>query len=166
MTGSANSFVAALAASGLMTVDEVKAALKQLAREDRQDSQAIAQALFSKGKLTAYQAKELLAGRSSGLVLGNYVILDRIGAGGMGVVYKAQHKRMKRLVALKMLPPQVVHSEEAVKRFHREVEAAARLEHPNIVTAYDADEADGAHFFVMQYVDGSDLAQYVRRCGR
>ncbi len=166
MTGSAESFAGALVTSGLMTSAEVEAALSHFTLAQREDSQAVAQAFFSQGKLTSYQAKELLAGRTTGLVLGNYAILDRIGAGGMGVVYKAQHRRMKRVVALKMMPPHVVHSDEAQKRFLREVEAAARLNHPNIVTAYDADEAEQVHFFVMQYVEGSDLAHYVRRCGR
>lgn len=166
MPDTAQDFFSALTESGLMSADEVRSALSQFKPQEREDSQAIAQAFFARGKLTAYQAKELLAGRIAGLVLGNYVILDRLGAGGMGVVFKAQHRRMKRICALKMLPQHVVHSEEARKRFLREVEAAARLEHTNIVTAYDADEANGTCFLAMQYVEGSDLAHYVRRCGK
>src|SRR5690606_14616221 len=122
--------------SGLLPPAEVQSALEQCPPEEREDAQSLAQALVARGKLTVYQARELLAGRTSGLVLGNYVVLDRIGAGGMGLVFKAQHKRMKREVALKTLPPLVVDSPEAVKRFHREVQAAAQLTHPNIVTAY------------------------------
>ena len=77
-------------------------------------------------------------------MLGDYILLDKIGAGGMGQVFKAEHRRMKRLVAIKLLPAAMTKDEAAVKRFQREVEAAAKLSHPNIVQAYDADEQRGA----------------------
>jgi len=98
-------------------------------------------------------------------VLGNYVILDKLGQGGMGMVLKAEHRRMERIVALKMLSAAVTKTPEALARFQREVKAAAKLEHPNIVTAYDADEAGGTYFLVMQYVEGSDLSALVREKG-
>jgi hypothetical protein len=79
---------------------------------------------------------------------------------------KAEHRRMKRLVALKVLSPKFVRNPDSLRRFQREVEAAARLEHPNIVIAHDADEAGGIHFLVMQYVDGSDLSTRVRQHGK
>jgi serine/threonine protein kinase len=91
-------------------------------------------------------------------VLDTYVLLDRIGAGGMGEVFKAEHRRMERIVALKLLHEHRIDSPETLERFLREARAAGRLVHPNIVHAYDADEADGHHFLVMEYVDGSDLA--------
>jgi serine/threonine protein kinase len=72
---------------------------------------------------------------------------------------------MKREVALKVLPRELVKSPEAVQRFHREVEAAAKLHHPNIAAAYDADEEDGLHFLVMELVEGPDLAGYVAEAG-
>ena len=72
----------------------------------------------------------------------------------MGQVYKAQHKVMKRVVALKTLPASATKSEGAVQRFHREVEVAARLSHPNIVTAHDAGESHGVHYLVMEHVEG------------
>ena len=121
--------------------------------------------MIQAGKLTRFQAERVYQGKTKGLVLGNYVILAKIGAGGMGQVYKARHKVMKRVVALKVLPPSAVSSEEAVKRFHREVQAAARLIHPNIVIAHDADQADGVHFLVMEHVEGRDLSQVVRKFG-
>jgi formylglycine-generating enzyme required for sulfatase activity len=83
----------------------------------------------------------------------------------MGQVYKARHARMDRVVALKTLPSSAMRSAEAVKRFQQEVKAAAKLSHPNIVTAYDADEAHGIHFLVMEYVAGQDLAALVREQG-
>ena len=85
-----------------------------------------------------FQASELLSGSGTPLVLGDYVMLAKIGAGGMGQVFKAQHRHMERLVAIKLLPPAMTKDEAAVKRFQREVEAAAKLSHPNIVHAHDA----------------------------
>lgn len=98
-------------------------------------------------------------------VLGNYLVLDKLGQGGMGQVFKARHRRMDRLVALKVLPPSLMQNPEAVRRFQREVKAAALLSHPNIVTAYDADEHQGVHFLVMEYVDGTDLATLIKLHG-
>lgn len=92
-----------------------------------------------------------------GRILGDYEIIKQIGAGGMGQVYQARHLRMKRTVALKTLPSSLMDSIELQKRFQREVEAVAQLDHPNIVSAYDAGEADNVHYLVMQYVDGQDL---------
>ena len=129
------------------------------------DAVDLVRELYRQGKLTKYQAQSLYHGRSKGLVLGNYVILDRIGHGGMGQVFKAQHRRMQRIVALKVLPPDLMQSQAVVQRFEREVQAVARLSHPNIVTAYDADEATGIHFLVMECVDGENLATLVRHSG-
>jgi serine/threonine protein kinase len=98
-------------------------------------------------------------------VLGNYELLDKLGQGGMGEVYRARHGRMDRVVALKILPAAATPSSDAVKRFQREARAAAKLSHPNIVMAYDADEAEGVHFFVMEYVPGRNLATLVRDQG-
>src|SRR5262245_26359186 len=95
-----------------------------------------------------------------------YNVLQLLGVGGMGAVYKAEHQLMGRLVALKVINPRLVASPQAVERFRREVRAAARLAHPNIVTAYDADQAGGTHFLVMEYVEGSTLAQLVAERGR
>jgi tRNA A-37 threonylcarbamoyl transferase component Bud32 len=129
------------------------------------DARALAQELVQEKKLTRYQASVLCQGKSKGLVLGNYVILDKLGAGGMGMVFKARHRRMDRVVALKVLPPAVSQSEYAVRRFRREAEAAAKLHHPNIVAAHDADQAGGIHFLVMEYVEGSDLSRLVKTRG-
>jgi serine/threonine protein kinase len=100
-----------------------------------------------------------------GQQVAEYEILGLIGAGGMGQVYRARHRHMKRIVALKTLPSAVVDSPLAVRRFQREVEAAAHLEHSNIVTAYDAGESGGTHFLVMQFVEGKDLNEVVRQNG-
>jgi len=97
--------------------------------------------------------------------LGSYTILEIIGAGGAGIVFKAEHRRMKRIVAIKMLRPSAMERPEMVKRFHREVETMAKLAHPNIVVAHDADEIDGGHILVMEYVDGVDLHRQVQQHG-
>jgi len=98
-------------------------------------------------------------------VLGDYVLLGKIGAGGMGMVFKARHVRMDRIVALKVLPRNMMKHPEAVDRFHQEVKAAAQLFHPNIVTAFDAGEDSGVHFLVMEYVDGQPLSKLIKQHG-
>lgn len=100
-----------------------------------------------------------------GQTFGSYTIENKIGAGGMGHVYHARHVTMDRDVALKVLTPKLMDSPDAVARFHREIKAAAKLQHPNIVTAFDAGEQDGLHFLVMEYVDGRDLSSYVKSKG-
>jgi len=99
-----------------------------------------------------------------GLVLGDYVVLEEIGSGGMGVVLKAEHRRMKRLVAVKILTAGL-DSPEAIERFNREVQAAAKLRHPNIVIAYDAGEYEGTQYLVMELVEGKDMGQLVEETG-
>ena len=166
MAVSIEQFGKALVASGLFTGEEAKAFWNALPAEARpKDGEGFAQALIAAGKLTAFQAQELLAGRGARLLMGDYVIVAEIGAGGMGQVYKAQHRRMKRVVALKVMSSAAMKDAAAVKRFQREVIAAARLEHPNIVTAYDSGEAGSVKYLVMQFVDGGDLSELVKKNG-
>ena len=94
-----------------------------------------------------------------------YRVLALLGAGGMGAVYKAEHRLMERVVALKVMNRALVASETTVDRFRREVKAAARLSHPNIVAAYDAEQAGAVHFLVMEYVEGTDLARWLAAHG-
>jgi hypothetical protein len=95
----------------------------------------------------------------------DYVLLEKLGEGGMGAVYRAQHTRLKRTVAVKLLLAERVQNPQAVARFEREMEAAGAFDHPHIVRAYDAGEAEGIPFLVMEYVPGLDLARLVRRSG-
>ena len=104
-------------------------------------------------------------GQPSLSVLGDYVLLRPIGAGGMGRVFEAKHRTMDRVVALKVLPSARMKDPEQVNRFRQEVKAAAKLFHPNIVTAFDAGEERGIHYLVMEYVDGSALSQTVKQHG-
>jgi serine/threonine protein kinase len=124
--------------------------------------------LDEKELLTRWQVDRLTKSSASApesLVLGDYVLLDPLGKGGMGVVYRARHRRMDRLVALKTLTDRATGSDDSVQRFQREVRAAARLSHPNIVAAYDAGEHNGTHYLVMELVDGIDLGRLVRQSG-
>ena len=95
-----------------------------------------------------------------------YRIVKRLGSGGMGTVYLAEHRLMDRSVALKVIRRDLLGNETLVERFRREVRAAARLAlHPNIVAAYDAEQAGETHFLVMEFVEGVDLAQLVKTEG-
>jgi tRNA A-37 threonylcarbamoyl transferase component Bud32 len=94
-----------------------------------------------------------------------YEILSLIGKGGMGEVYRARHRLMDRTVALKVIKQELVRKPEAVVRFHREVQTAARLSHPNIVPAFDAEQAGDLHFLAMEYVDGVNLSETVQDGG-
>lgn len=94
-----------------------------------------------------------------------YRVLRCLGAGGMGAVFLAEHLLMERRVALKVIHRHLMDRPETVERFRREVKGAARLAHPHIVTAYDAEEAGGVHFLVMEYVDGTTLDKVIRNRG-
>jgi len=152
--------------SQLMSLAEVRSFQDSLPPENRpQDAEQLARELVQARKLTRFQAAAVYQGKTKGLVFGEYVVLDRIGVGGMGEVFKARHRTMERVVALKVLPPKAVKSADSVKRFQREVRAAAKLMHPNIVTAYDAGHQANTHFLVMEYVDGRDLGEITQDQG-
>ncbi|HLW67940.1 MAG TPA: serine/threonine-protein kinase [Gemmataceae bacterium] len=156
-------FVARLRESGLVH-DEQLAAVDQLATAaDR--GRTLARALVEHGLLTRFQAEMLLGGRTDGFILGQYRILEQIGRGGMGRVFKAEHVTMNRVVALKVLAPNLTRTERAKMMFQREVRAAAKLIHPNIVTAYDANQSSDRHYLVMEFVDGPNLQELVQEHG-
>lgn len=156
-------FLSNLRQSGLVSAPELASVVVGLRTES--SGRAIARGLVGRRLLTKFQAELLLAGRTDGFFLGQYKILDQLGQGGMGRVYKAVHQTLHRVVALKMLAPRVVNTAKARKLFLREVRAAGQLSHPNIVTAYDANKLDGRHFLVLEYVDGPNLSEFVREHG-
>lgn len=96
--------------------------------------------------------------------LRDYQIIKKIGEGGMGAVYKAVHQRLKKTVALKILATNRIGDQPAMARFEREMSVIGQLNHPHIVQALDAGEHDGQHYLVMEYVDGRDLSDIVKRC--
>jgi serine/threonine protein kinase len=129
------------------------------------EPKALARELVKRGWLTPYQVNALFQGQGPGLLLGSYVLLEKLGEGGMGQVFKARNWKLGRTVALKLIRKEWLTDEAAVKRFRREILAAAHLDHPNIVHADDADEAGNTHFLVMEYVEGTDLARLVKAHG-
>jgi serine/threonine protein kinase len=121
--------------------------------------------MVEQGLLTTYQANELGAGRWVGLRVGSYLILDRLGRGGMGQVFLAEHALLGKRVAVKVLSQALRADPEARTRFAREARAAAALDHPNIVRVFDADPAHDPPYLVMEYVDGVSLQAAVSRGG-
>jgi len=129
------------------------------------DPQAVSRCLIDAGLLTDWQSKKLLDGRGRGFFLGKYKLLDHVGTGGMSSVYLAEHVNMQRRVAIKVLPTNRVHDSSYLARFYREARAAAALDHPNIVHAYDIDNQGDTHYLVMEFVQGQDLQQIVKSHG-
>jgi formylglycine-generating enzyme required for sulfatase activity len=121
--------------------------------------------LASRGWLTSFQIERLLQGSGASLIVGPYVLLERLGVGGMGEVYKARHELLGRLTALKVMRGDLPVPEATVQRFQREARAAARLEHVNIVAVHDASQAGDMHYIAMELVRGLDLAQLVKLHG-
>src|SRR5215213_7160559 len=101
-----------------------------------------------------------------GKVIAGYRIEERVGRGGMGVVYRAEHLNLRRRAAIKIIAPDLAESEGFRERFTREARIAAALQHPNIVTVYDAGEVDGILYLAMQYIEGNDLSAMLRKDGR
>jgi len=160
-TLTSSSFVEALRASNLLA----PAQLDALAGGRGADSRALARQLVQQGWLTPFQVNQLLQGRGADLVLGPYVLLERLGQGGMGQVFKARQRRLNRIVALKVIRRECADDTEAMVRFQREIAAVAGLSHPNIVRAFDAGEDHGTLYFVMEYLAGRSLAAEVERSG-
>ena len=96
-----------------------------------------------------------------GKTISHYKILEKIGEGGMGVVYKAEDTKLKRTIALKFLPPEMMREKESKGRFIQEAQAAAALSHPNICIVYEIDEADGHNFIAMEYIEGHSLKEKI-----
>jgi serine/threonine-protein kinase len=121
--------------------------------------------LIDAGMITRFHADKLAAGKYRGFQLGNYLILDQLGTGGMGQVYLAEHASMRRLVGLKVLPAFASEDVVARERFFREARAAATLDHPNIVRVFDLCQEGKLHYLVMEYVEGISLQALVGRVG-
>jgi serine/threonine protein kinase len=151
--------------SGLLSASDLEKFQQDLSlTQTINNGDELASALVKKNRLTEYQARVLCEGHGP-LILGGYVLLDKIGEGGMGMVFRARQRKTKAIVALKLLPPDLIDDESAVKRFRREVSAARRLSHPNIVTTLDSGEDDGQHYLIMEYVQGKNLSARVKEKG-
>jgi len=167
MSLSASEFVRSLTENRVLDSGHLEG-LQPLLRQFK-DSDGLAQHLISMGWMTPYQVECVQAGHAPSLIFGDYRLLQPLGQGGMGQVFKAAHLRLNRLAAIKMINPKSLHTsekpEELIRRFQREAQAAAQLIHPNIVILFDYNVLGGVHFIAMEYVDGIDLAKMVQTQG-
>ena len=161
MAESAEKMVHELTQAGLLSSDQVT----KYGEEIDTGADALLTKLVTDGHITSYQAEKFRDGKASDIYFGDYIVLDKLGQGGMGTVLLARHRVMDRKVAIKVLPVTVMESKDAVARFYQEVKVAAQLKHENIVHAYDAREHHGYHYLVMEYVQGHDLAQVLQQLG-
>lgn len=164
MTEKLARFIEAVRTSALLKPADFQA-LETAAATPDADAESLARDLVARGLLTPYQAKLLWKGRGSELFLNQYVLMDKLGEGGMGEVFRARHTRLDRDVALKIMRKERLANPEAVKRFRREIKASAVLAHENVVLAYDADQSGEVHFFAMEFVDGVTLDRLVQDKG-
>ena len=168
---SKSTFVRSALLSGQVSQHQIDLALEQLRQRGGLDAlpavevgdELLATQLVKLGILTNYQAQQLKQGRTK-LNLGPYVITDWLGQGGMGQVFVAVHRMMDRKVAIKVLP-QSKSTPEAISSFKREIQTQAKLDHRNLVRAYDAGHDGNVYFLVTEYVPGTDLRRLVRAQG-
>ncbi len=149
-------------------IDAAEADLRRRSPGEAADPRALdrlAESWIASGRITRFQAEAVRRGDGDRLILGNYLLVGRLGAGGMGEVYKAVHRRLKRVAALKRLPESVASHPAALLRFQRESEVMARLNHPNVVAVYDAGESAGHPYLVMEFLEGDDLWRRVQDRG-
>ena len=157
-------FLGSLSRSGLLTQLQLDV-LRAETGGSAGDAAAMAEQLVAEGVLTEFQARRLLVGNERGLVINRYCVLDMIGNGSMGLVFKARHVLMGRLVAIKIISSRSSAGADAMPRFLREMQIVGLMDHPNVVRAFDADQIDGRPYIVMEYIPGENLAQAMQRKG-
>ncbi len=154
--------------SGVVDESKLKGYIKPLQESDSipVDPAKFAGQLIRDGILTYFQAEQLLQGKYKRFSLGKYRVLEKLGTGGMASVFLCEHKLMRRRVAIKVLPIAKADDPSSLERFYREARAVAAVDHPNIVRAYDIDQDENLHFLVMEYVDGTNLQDLVKKFGQ
>ena len=165
---SANSFLKILDRSGIVKPDRLKHALAELEGALNGQPPKVAQLiqhLVKSGLVTKWHCDKLKAGKYKGFFLGKYKLLGHLGTGGMSSVYLAEHKLSGQKRAIKVLPKKKVSDKSYLDRFYREGKAAASLNHPNIVRIYDICNESDTHYMVMEWVDGVDLYELVKKDG-
>ncbi len=164
-TATVTEYCAALGKSKLLRDDEVpgiRTAWEADTRGADADVESFRKFLVKKQYLTNYQATLIQRGRAEGFHIGGYVILDRIGSGQTAGVYKAVHTS-GQVVALKVLPPSRSRDQHVLNRFQREGRLLTQLDHPNVVRAFQLGQTGGAHFIVMEHLDGETLDEVLAR---
>jgi serine/threonine protein kinase len=153
--------------SGVADPARLKAYLARLAEQKAvpAEPRKAADMLVRDGLITNFQADNLLQGKWRRFSIGKYKVLEKLGAGGMGQVFLCEHKLMRRRVAVKVLPTAKAEDRASLDRFFREARAVAAVDHPNIVRAYDIDQDENLHFLVMEYVDGTNLQDLIKKTG-
>lgn len=161
---SSGAFIDALREHRLLSPERL-AQLPHLAQGRCGEARAFARVLGQRGWLTIYQINQILAGNARDLVHGPYLVMDRLGQGGLSAVYKARHVEADWVVALKVIKPDAIAHDEGRQQFLHEMEAMARLDHPNIVQFIDVDQTGETFYFAMEFVDGTDLGKHVNLSG-
>ena len=154
--------------SGVIDEAKLRAYVKKIAESEQglpAEPGKLGGLMVRDGILTYFQAEQLLQGKWKRFFIGKYKVLERLGVGGMGQVFLCEHKLMKRKVAVKVLPMAKSSDEAALSRFYREARAVAAVDHPNLVRAYDIDQDENLHFLVMEFVDGINFHDLVRKFG-
>src|SRR5262249_628593 len=167
ITTTSEQFLSLVRRSGVADLKRLETVLDRARRNGTwsDDPKKLAATLMRDGVLTIFQSEQLLIGRHRGFFMGDYKLLEGLGAGGMGSVFLAVHKSTRERVALKILPKSVAEKPTILERFEREARAAVGLNHPNVVCALSFVKAGETRFMVMEYVPGQDLRSLVGRYG-
>lgn len=166
MTPPVSSLIHELIAHGVVSDSDVQALLFRQRRLPGTSRPILTDTLLAEGLLTAFQAASIKSGHIAELRLGQYLLEDRIGSGGMGQVYLARHVKLPKQVAIKVLPQEHSPDPLAVARFIREAKTCGSIAHPNIVAVYDVEMTSTPPYIIMEFVPGVDLHSAVVRSGR
>lgn len=165
---SAESYQQLLIQSGLVAPNQLKVILSELGPESANDlpgHRRLAKVLIERGLITPWQDQRLMRGQHDGFFIASYKLIDRLGSGGMGQVYLAEHSMIRRQVALKILPSKFAKNPIARQRLEQESRALGSIDHPNVVKLYDAGQYRGLWYLAMEYIDGMDLQKYLETNG-
>jgi eukaryotic-like serine/threonine-protein kinase len=164
----ASRFFQAALQSGLIDEAGLAACFEVIPPEKRTPDgidRRLARQAIATGRLTLWQAQQVLGGRATGFKIDKYVLLDLLGRGGMGRVYLARDVRLDRMVALKILSQERMNNPRAIARFQREAKVGAQLQHENLVRVYDEGESGGVRYLVMEYIEGKNVGQLIGELG-
>ncbi len=164
----ASRFYQAALQSGLIDEAGLEACFALIPAEKRTHDaidRRLARQAITAGRLTLWQAQQIMGGRSTGFKIDKYILLDLLGRGGMGRVYLAKDVRLNRMVALKILSQERMTNPRAIARFQREAKVGAQLQHENLVRVYDEGDSGGVRYLVMEYIEGKNVGQLIGELG-